>query len=55
MSKKILIQRSIIVAFPNAFWCSAPQLQNSILPLAARNYSTLASPRRSIDNLKINP
>ena len=26
----------------------APQFQNSILPVAARNYSTLATPRRSV-------
>ena len=57
MSKKILILRSRIVAFPNAFWCSAPQLQNSILPSRwARNYSTwCAIQPRSLENLKLNP
>ena len=60
---KILILRSRIVALPNAFWCSAAQLpqlswaaQNSILPLPARNYSTLATPRfASVENLNLNP
>jgi len=55
MSKKILILRSRIVAFPIAFSTSAPQLQNSILPLAARNYSTLGTQLRSLENLKLNP
>ena len=62
-NEKILILRSRIVAFLNAFWCSAAQLpqlswaaQNSILPLPARNYSTLATPRfGSVENLNLNP
>ena len=56
MSKKILNLRSRIVALPNAFWCSVPQLQNYILPLAARNYSTwCAIEPCSLENLKLNP
>jgi len=57
MSKKILILRSRIVAFPIAFWCSAPQLQNSILPFRwARNYSTWrVTQHSSLENLKLNP
>ena len=56
MSKKILNLRSRIVVLPNAFWCSVPQLQNYILPLAARNYSTWCAIQPcSLDNLKLNP
>ena len=55
MSKKILIQRSRIVAFPIAFSTSAPQLKNYILSFAFRNYSTLAIQPRSLENLKLNP
>ena len=62
-NEKILILISRIVAFLNAFWCSAAQLpqlswaaQNSILPLPARNYSTLATPRScSVENFKLDP
>ena len=31
------------------------QLQNSIIPLPARNYSTLATPRSSVDNFQLYP
>ena len=31
------------------------QLQNSIIPLPARNYSTLATPRSSVDDFKLDP
>ena len=51
LHKNILILRYTIVVLPNAFrgLTEAPQLppQNSILPLPTRNYSTLATPRRS--------
>ena len=50
---KILIRRSTIVVLPNANWCSAPQLQNSIS--ASRNYSTLATQKCSEENFKLNP
>ena len=41
---------------PNAFLTDAPQLQNSILPLGARNYSMVATSRLgSVDNLNLNP
>ena len=51
---KILILRSRIVALPNAFWCSVPQLQK--LPFAPRNYYTLATPRPcSVENFQLNP
>ena len=30
-----------------------PQFKNSILPVAARNYSTLATPRSEVDNFKL--
>ena len=41
---------------PNAFLTDAPQLQNSILPMGARNYSMVATPRLgSVENLNLNP
>ena len=41
---------------PNPFLTDAPQLQNSILPLGARNYSMVATPRLgSVENLNLNP
>ena len=49
----ILILRSTIVVLPNANWCSAPQLQNSIS--VSRNYSTLATQKCSEENFKLNP
>ena len=59
LHKNILILRYTIVVLPIAFrgLTEAPQLppQNSILPLPTRNYSTLATPRRSVDNFKLDP
>ena len=31
----------------------APQFKNSILPVGARNYSTLATPRSEVENFKL--
>ena len=54
--KNIIIRRSTIVVLPNAFLTDAPQLQNSILPLGARNYSMISTSRLgSVDNLNLNP
>ena len=54
LKKKILIQISWIVLLPNAFRCSVPQLppQNSRW---ARNYSTLATTPRSVENFHLDP
>ena len=56
MNRGLSVVLSTIVVLPNAFETSPPQLQNSILPQPARNYSTLATPRPcSVKNLKVDP
>ena len=53
-TQKILVRISWIVLLPNAFRCSVPQLppQNSRW---ARNYSTLATTPRSVENFHLDP